>query len=287
MFQIIESTACTLYRPETAKVSFALPLGHTQLCLITDNAYATLYNLATSKIERRTLLPSPARKAIVLSSYSLALLLPEQHAIFTLTYQQYKHEELAVMHKFEATQHHLMPKNLIKEREYYSTMLMESFLVSGHLFIREENPDYRKICLKSFYRVTEESKEWLSNTKELGYACRKIAKFDERDSLVLFKDTDIERAGMFTFQVFNVATMEEEEVVLQSQCFTEFTIVVEVKQHEDCIFVMLNRKDPELLCFRNRQEHSSTLVKTNVLWMATLGPLVLDLAYSLNNFEHL
>jgi hypothetical protein len=45
----------------------------------------------------------------------------------------------------------------------------------------------------------------------------------------LYKDSDIERNGTFAFLTLDVMTMEEEEVVLQSQSFNDFTIVVEVK----------------------------------------------------------
>ena len=46
-------------------------------------------------------------------------------------------------------------------------------------------------------------------------------------------------------------------MVLQSQSFNDFTIVVEVKEYENWIYVQVNRKDPELICFKNRQEHTS------------------------------
>jgi len=74
---------------------------------------------------------------------------------------------------------------------------------------------------------------------------------------VMHKDSDIERNGTLALQTLNIVTLEEEEIVLQSQSFNDFTIVIGLKEYENWIYVQVNRKDPELICFKNRQEHTS------------------------------
>jgi len=73
----------------------------------------------------------------------------------------------------------------------------------------------------------------------------------------MHKDSDIERNGTLALQTLNIVTLEEEEIVLQSQSFNDFTIVIGLKEYENWIYVQVNRKDPELICFKNRQEHTS------------------------------
>ena len=57
--------------------------------------------------------------------------------------------------------------------------------------------------------------------------------------------------------------------------------MLEVKQLQEKTYVQVNRKDPELICFVNGKESESSFLRSNVLWMVSLGPFILDLSYSL------
>ena len=69
----------------------------------------------------------------------MVVLIPVLQGIYEVVADGVKGEEVRLVHKFESTTHRLMPKNPLKENEYYSTMLMEPFLLSGAFFVREES----------------------------------------------------------------------------------------------------------------------------------------------------
>jgi len=85
------------------------------------------------------MLPGVVRKAITINEHSLAILVPLMQTIYEVIVDGSKGQEVKVIHKFESTTHRLMPKNPLKEIEYYSTMFMESFMLSGSFFLREES----------------------------------------------------------------------------------------------------------------------------------------------------
>ena len=105
--------------------------------------------------------------------------------------------------------------------------------------------------------------------------------------MVIYKDNDIDRNGFFDLKTLNTVTLVEEEIELRSQSFSEFSIIVDCKKHKDCIYVQVNRKDPEFICFKNMVENSSSFVMSNVLWICNLGSFFFDLSYSLHNHQNL
>ena len=115
MFHIIESSALTLYKQQSSKTLFLLPVGRNQIAIITDDLKLILYNIPGQKIIRNIILPGLPRKAVVIDSNRIALLVPEKQSIYEISFDKLKLESIEIIHTFQSTNHRLMPKNNIKE----------------------------------------------------------------------------------------------------------------------------------------------------------------------------
>lgn len=93
----------------------------------------------------------------------------------------------------------------------------------------------------------------------------------------------IETTASFRFRKLDLANMNEDLILLDSQSFTDFAVVIAVKTHHDDLLVQVNKKTPEIICFRNHQEHHSQNTGTSALWVVNLGSILFSLCFSLDN----
>lgn len=116
MFHIIESYPLKLYKAQSSRILFLLPIGRTQVASITEDCILILYSLSTKTMLKQILLPDKPRKAITITESSIGILIPGKQAILEVHLNKGKIEEIQVIHKFQTITHQLLPRNPHKEK---------------------------------------------------------------------------------------------------------------------------------------------------------------------------